>query len=302
MINSLPDLLGSEPSLLAPLRDLMLRPGLRSLLQQPHQASRLLSGRDSLIADLQLTYSGTVTDRLHRVLNGLLNLPDTAPPERSSWAPGPAPQPEPSEPPSATAPTPTVTYTVQAPSSGLNGLIAVLALICGGVMVALVWLLINPQQQQQRQATAPATPQTPNSPAPLPPAPRRQTPPSAPSSPWGSADNYKFGQGPSATYPNTCAFSQTDALGQQTLADKSQMEFWACRDEGGNPDSGYAVTWGDGKRTVYRFSNGGSGAVVGTNGQEVPMQWRNDSHNGQQIIVISHQDGATSWIPGNVGD
>jgi hypothetical protein len=30
------------------------------------------------------------------------------------------------------------------------------------------------------------------------------------------------------------------------------------------------------------------------------MTWRNDSHRGQPIIEISHQDGATTWIPGNV--
>lgn len=306
-MNSLPDLLGSDASLLPPLRDLMLRPGLRRLLQQQGQASRLLSGRDSLIADLQLTYSGGVTDRLHAVLNGLLNLPDTQPATRSNWVqPSPA-QPANNPPPTTGSayvsnPAPaTVTYTVQAPSSGQNGLIALLALICGGVMVGLMWLLMNPPPQQ-KPATAQPAAKPPETPQPVP-TPRQPSPlPSNPSNPWGRPEDYKFGQGPSATYPNTCAFSQTDALGQQTLADKSPMEFWACRDEGGNADSGYAVTWGDGKRTVYRFSNGGSGAVVGTNGQEVPMQWRNDSHNGQQIIVISHQDGATSWIPGNVGD
>jgi hypothetical protein len=30
------------------------------------------------------------------------------------------------------------------------------------------------------------------------------------------------------------------------------------------------------------------------------MTWRNDTHDGTKIIVISHQDGATTWIPGNV--
>lgn len=286
LLNHLPDYLGQDLLLLAPLRDLLMRPGLRNLLLQDQQAL-VLSGRDSLIADLQLTYSGVITDRLQRVLNGILNLPDTAA--------GPPPPP-------ANA---TVAYTIQPAATGQSGLnsavVALLALVCGGALVALIWVLIN-QSQQTRQAPSPASqpPQT-SSPATTPP-PRRVETPSTPSSPWGPAEQYKFGQGPSQTYPNTCAFSQTDASGEQTLTDKSQLEFWACRDEGGNPDSGYAVTWGDGKRTTYQFMDGGSGSVVGTNGQGVAMQWRNDTHNGQPIIVITHQDGATSWIPGHVGD
>ena len=102
--------------------------------------------------------------------------------------------------------------------------------------------------------------------------------------------------------PNTCAFSQSDARGETILTDTSQLEFWACRDEGGNTDSGYAVTWSDGKRTVYQFNSSDSGMVVGTNGEGFPMRWRNDTHNGQQIIVITHQNGAISWIPGHVGE
>jgi hypothetical protein len=305
LLNHLPDYLGQDLLLLAPLRDLLMRPGLRNLLLQDQQAL-VLSGRDSLIADLQLTYSGVITDRLQRALNGILNLPDTA----ATGVPF-----------SSTAATSATTYTAAGPppppanatvactilpaatgQSGLNSAaVALLALVCGGALVALIWVLIN-QSQQTRQAPSPASqpPQT-SSPATTPP-PRRVETPSTPSSPWGAAEQYKFGQGPSQTYPNTCAFSQTDASGEQTLTDKSQLEFWACRDEGGNPDSGYAVTWGDGKRTTYQFMDGGSGRVVGTNGHGVAMQWRNDTHNGRPIIVITHQDGATSWIPGHVGD
>jgi hypothetical protein len=258
----------------------------------------VLSARDSLIADLQLTYSGNVADRLSHVLNGLLNLPDapnTPSASAASWAPP------------AAAPATTVTYAVQAAAPAQGGItaavIALLALICGGALVGLIWLLLGQSpasRQPSPQAASPAaTPPTPTSPtAP----PRRVETPATSSSPWGPPESYKFGHGPSATYPNTCAFSQTDARGQQTLTDKSQLEFWACRDEGGNPDSGYGVTWGDGKRTVYRFTADGSGMVVGTNGSGVPMRWHNDSHNGQQIIAITHQDGATSWIPGHVGD
>jgi hypothetical protein len=31
------------------------------------------------------------------------------------------------------------------------------------------------------------------------------------------------------------------------------------------------------------------------------MRWSNDSHRGQDIVVINHQDGAISWIPGHIG-
>lgn len=305
LINSLPDLLGNDSTLLAPLRDLMLRPGLRRLLQE-NQPGLLLSGRDSLLADLQLTYSDAVADRLLHVLNGLLQLPDTDAPPPSRWVSDPGPPPASGSVPPAAAPGATVTYTVQTPAPGQSGLtaavIAVLSLVCGGALVGLVWLLMGQQVPVVRQTTPQANTPTPTTPTPPAPPPRQVEPPSTPSSPWGPPESYKFGQGPSSTYPNTCAFSQTDARGEQTLTDQSQLEFWACRDEGGNPDSGYGVTWGDGKRTVYRFSADGSGMVVGTNGNNVPMRWRNDSHNGQQIIAISHQDGATSWIPGHVGD
>ena len=305
ILNSLPDLLAHDPSLHAPLRDLILRPGFRNL-RRDSQPFLLLSGRDSLLSDLQLTYSRTVTERLQSVLNGILNLPDTE--QDPSHQPFASTQERDWESHHSTTvpPPPTsVTYTVQAPSQSSSGLtaaaIALLALICGAGLVGLIWLLLGQSQvthqgtsaQRQVQTTAEAPELT--TPQPV----QRE---SSINAAWGRPEDYKFGQNPSQTYPNTCAFSQTDARGEQTLADKSQLEFWACRNEGGNEDSGYAVTWGDGKRTVYRFMNGGTGMVIGTNGQDVPMQWHNDSHNGQQIIVINHQDGATSWIPGHVND
>ena len=60
------------------------------------------------------------------------------------------------------------------------------------------------------------------------------------------------------------------------------------------------MVWVDGKQTTYTFRDDGSGAVVGTNGSTFAMSWRNDSHQGSNIIVINHQDGATTWIPGHV--
>lgn len=301
VINALPDLLGSDPSLLAPLRDLMQRGELRRLLQHPHNQPLLMQGRDRLIAELQLTYSNRVADRLQHTLNGILQLPDAqAQPAAAPAGGGQA---------YGTSAGPSVTYTVQSDGSGQGGLtavvIALLALVSGGALVALIWMLMHASQAGRPIASpAPATGQAPAAPAapPQPAAPRRlQSTPAGVNS-WGRPEEYKFGQGPSANFPDTCAFSQTDARGATTLADKSQLEFWACRDEGGDPENGYGVTWGDGKRTVYRFSEGGSGAVVGTNGQEVAIRWRNGEHNGAKIIVISHLDGAISWIPGSVGD
>lgn len=293
----LPDLLGSDPSLLNPLRDLLQRPELRRLLGKPNDPQLRLQGREHLITELQLTYSNRVTDRLRHTLNGILQLPDAQ--QQAAASPGGGGQ----------ASGPAVTYTVQTSGSGQGGLtavvIALLALVSGGALVALIWMLMHTSEPgRQFTSPAPAPGQAPTAPAapPQPAAARRLQTTTPGVNSWGRPEDYKFGQGPSANYPHTCAFSQTDARGATTLADKAKLEFWACRDEGGNPETGYAVTWGDGKRTVYRFSQGGYGAVVGTNGQEVAIRWRNDEHNGAKIIVINHRDGATSWIPGSVGD
>ena len=124
-----------------------------------------------------------------------------------------------------------------------------------------------------------------------------QAPP--PRGAWGSSSEYKFGQIPGGDYPDSCAFSRTDSAGR-TTTDKSAVEYWACRDNGGNDSDGYTVSWSDGKTTRYMFGPEGDGSVVGTNGTTYPMTWRNDTHDGTKIIVISHQDGATTWIPGNV--
>jgi hypothetical protein len=124
-----------------------------------------------------------------------------------------------------------------------------------------------------------------------------QAPP--PRGAWGSSSEYKFGQLPGGDYPDSCAFSRTDSAGR-TITDKTDVEFWACRDNGGNASDGFTVAWSDGKSTRYMFGPDGEGSVVGTNGTTYPVTWRNDTHDGTKIIVISHQDGATTWIPGNV--
>lgn len=116
---------------------------------------------------------------------------------------------------------------------------------------------------------------------------------------WGCTDSYKFGRIPDREYPQSCAFSRTDPRGM-TIVSRSSLEFWACRDDGGDPYDGYSVSWSDGKRTKYTFGPGGSGLIVGTDGQGYPMRWTNSSHEGSDIIVINHEDGAKTWIPGSV--
>jgi hypothetical protein len=116
---------------------------------------------------------------------------------------------------------------------------------------------------------------------------------------WEPTSKYKFGRLPDSTYPDSCAFSQTDLAGQAIIS-RSNVDYWACKDEGGNSTDGFSVLWADGKRSKYLFGPGGTGTVVGTNRQTYPMRWRNEIKNGTEVIVISHESGATSWIPGHV--
>lgn len=194
-------------------------------------------------------------------------------------------------------------------SSVSAALIALVSLLSGAVLVGLGTLLVA-NRSQPGGAAAPAPTAMASRPAtsPAPAAPAADAPATAksptveiptPSGAWGSSADYKFGQLPGGDYPNSCAFSRTDPSGR-TNVDKAQLEFWACRDVGGDAESGYKVVWADGKETTYTFGPVGDGQVVGTNGSTHPMRWRNDSHRGDPIVVINHQDGATSWIPGNI--
>lgn len=190
-------------------------------------------------------------------------------------------------------------------------LIVLVALLVGGVLAGLGWLLLLNRPSFSPISGGSSAPPPPAKPAPTSPAATAPSPPQPPTDPtvaapaetpsgaWGNSTDYKFGRLPGGDYPNSCAFSRTDEAGQKTI-DKSQVEYWACRDIGGDAERGYNVAWADGKQTTYTFSNDGSGAVVGTNGSSYPMSWRNDNHHGSDIIVISHQDGATTWIPGHV--
>lgn len=184
-------------------------------------------------------------------------------------------------------------------------LIVLVSLLVGGVLMGVGWIVLLNRSPSPASSTAPASESS--SPASTPPAAPQTpikgsvapTPPTTPSAAWGGPGDYKFGRVPGGDYPNSCGFSRTDEGGRITI-DKSQVEYWACRDIGGDADRGYSVVWSDGKQTTYNFRDDGSGDVVGTNGSTYPMRWRNDSHQGSDIIVISHQDGAITWIPGHV--
>lgn len=239
-------------------------------------------------------------------------MPPSTPHSQPSSGQGPSQQ-VPYGPPAPATPQspPPPAQAASGPSTITALLIALVSLLSGALLLALGWLLFSgrPQVVTSAAPVAPATPAasasaaaTPVASASPPPTPKDQTPdpkPDAPAGGWGSASDYKFGQLPGGAYPNSCAFSVTDANGR-TTTDKSQIEYWACRDVGGNPETGYRVVWADGKETNYTFQSGGDGQVVGTNGSTYPMRWRNDTHQGDPIVVINHQDGAITWIPGQI--
>ena len=321
VFSQLQDLLGEDTALLGPLRDLLGRPAFQQLVGLKRHSLQM-GARDALLQDLALTYNSGMVTRLAAVVDGCLGLPLTPVPPAaqqpvsgipaSSWSSttphshSPASTPiVPPNPPPAESPKP---QAINPPTGnpGTSLLIALVALLSGAVLVGLAWLFFG-NRIQQGAASAPQSSETPHSetqpadtpekPA-VPPTPKDLNAPSQEGA-WGSASAYKFGQLPGGEYPQSCAFSSTDPSGRFNT-DKTQLEFWACRDVGGNAESGYKVVWADGKETTYTFGSDGEGAVVGTNGTRYPMRWRNDNHKGESIIVINHQDGAISWIPGNV--
>jgi len=196
------------------------------------------------------------------------------------------------------------------------------SLVFGAMVSALTMALVlkQPERPQANSGTSPRTadpppaqkPESrqsdPQPPAALPPQrdvpskaqnPEFQSSSAPATGAWGPASVYKFGRIPDSTYPDSCAFSQTDSAGQ-TITSRFNVDYWACRDEGGNQTDGYKVAWADGKRTTYTFQSGGEGSIVGTNSQTYPIRWRNSNRNGSNVVIISHSDGATSWIPGQV--
>jgi len=324
IFSHLQDLAGEDTALLGPLRDLLGRPTFPQLFVQK-QHSVQLGGRDALLEDLGLTYNSAMVGRLADVIDGCLGRPLSLASSAAQPSTYASPQPftsyTPSTPHPATQPyaatgpinyAPAGTGQPQIIQTGPSNpqtsiLIALVAMLGGAVIVGLAWLFLG-NRLQQSTASVPSPKAPLSTPQPAEPAadPPTQAPSKLPTAPndsgqgaWGSASDYKFGQLPSGDYPQSCAFSRTDPSGRVNT-DKSQVEFWACRDVGGDAENGYKVAWSDGKETTYTFSPEGQGAVVGTNGSSHPITWRNDTHKGDSIIVINHQDGAVSWIPGNV--
>jgi hypothetical protein len=304
IFGQLQDLLGDDTALLGPLRDLLGRPAFQQMAGLARHSVRI-GARDALLQNLSETYNSAMVLRLAAVLDGFLGLPTTSVPpavrQNSTGSPTTVfPQTECPSPPFAPHPIPPTNPPPR--NSGSSLLLALLGLLSGALLVSFVWLFSGNHLQLANISKPPRD------------ALKKSEPPVAPDNPvapatpkdsnlgqlaWGSATDYKFGQLPGGEYPQSCAFSST-APGGQIIIDKSQLEFWACRDLGGDGDNGYKVAWADGKETTYKFEADGSGEVVGTNGDRYPMRWRNDNHNGDLIIVINHQDGAISWIPGKV--
>lgn len=252
--------------------------------------------RDALLHDLGLTYNAVMVGRLAVVINGCLGLPPSAQQTSSGVS-----QSNPSTAASAQ-------HEVSRPASSntkTSLLSALVAMLSGAVLVGLAWMFFGDRLKPGGEApssltTIRKTPQpgetldTAATPKDISPA----TPVTSQGA-WGNVTDYKFGQLPGGDYPQSCAFSSTDPNGRM-ITDKSQIEFWACRDAGGDKENGYKVAWADGKETTYTFGPDGEGTVVGTNDSRYPIRWRNDTHQSDEIIVINHQDGAVSWVPGNV--
>jgi len=324
IFSQLQDLVGNDTALLGPLRDLLGRQAFPQLFVQK-QHSVQVAARDALLEDLGLTYNSAMVGRLADVIDGCLggsfSTATSAAQPSTYTSPHPFTSYTPSTPRPATQPyaaagpinyPPAVTGQPQviqiAPSNPQTSiLIALVAMFGFAVIVGLAWLFLgNRLQQSAASAPSPKAPLSTPQPAepaadPAAPAPSKLETASNDSGQgaWGSASDYKFGQLPGGDYPQSCAFSRTDPSGRVNT-DKSQVEFWACRDVGGDSENGYKVAWADGKETTYTFRPEGQGAVVGTNGSSHRITWRNDTHQGDSIIEIKHQDGAVTWIPGNV--
>ena len=209
----LQDLLGADTSLLNPLRDLLQRPGFRQLFSLGSQGQSL-HARDALLRDLAEMYSPVVMERLDSVLQGCLNLPGSGATPRwptptapytaatasvagtSSSATAAAPSQLP-----APAVAPTV-VTIPANQQGPTSIvIALLALICGALVMAVAGLLItsrNPSGTSQQTATpqaAPAPPATPVTQS-APPPPQATTPAPANTGQWQACIDYAASDGP----------------------------------------------------------------------------------------------------------
>ena len=181
----LQDLLGADTSLLIPLRDLLQRPAFRQLFNLGSQG-QVLHARDALLQDLAQVYSPAVLGRLDAVLRGCLNLPAegaTTWSQPAAWGsihqsagsryPYAPPEPAPAS--SAPPPHPTV-VTIPANQQGPTTIvIALLALICGALVMALAGVLITGRNNTVNTPAPPSQPSQPNTPST--PTPRTEPPP-----------------------------------------------------------------------------------------------------------------------------
>lgn len=174
------DLLGAETELASPLRDLLQRPGFRSLFTHD-RVSQSIAARDALISDLADTYSPTMLQRLTTVIQGCLGEPQATPPPAEPVASAsvasphpPGPPPASSASPAAPASVPMRVVTVQSNSGLVGGLIALVSLLAGALLVGIAWALMSqrPIQQSSQPAPPPEQPKAPESkPEPPPPEP-----------------------------------------------------------------------------------------------------------------------------------
>lgn len=182
LLAQLQDLLGAETSLASPLRDLLLRPAFRELIDGSTTARA--QRQQHLLQDLRHTYSAAVVHRLEAVLHGCLGEPSAGPgwsataPAASSplqmanAASSPAASPFAIPAPPSAAPAsamahghPAVTPAsspaaapANQPSGALIAVIGLLAILTGGLVAALGWVLHLQRQPLAADSGAPAAP------------------------------------------------------------------------------------------------------------------------------------------------
>lgn len=226
----LQDLLGADTTLLIPLRDLFQRPAFRQLFTLGSQG-QALNARDALLGDLAQVYSPAILSRLDAVLRGCLNLSANASTtwrhstpwgstaqSAGTWY-GYAPSETAAAPQSPQQPQPTV-VTIPASQQGPTTIvIALLALICGALVMALAGVLIT-NRNVIGTNTAPATQSRPNPEArpPVAPEPSPRAPEAAPTPEaavqWQACVTYSGNEGPAPQAGETWwpVVGQRDAL------------------------------------------------------------------------------------------